>query len=94
MTWIKVYGDRAGGKFATYEHPFSGWQVHHCGHSTALWPYYLTQPGRPEIIVSHNRLGFQNVEAAKAAVIYILCGRATVTDGCVNLNAFGEEIKN
>lgn len=92
MTWIKIAG-RPGDKYAVYEHPYSGWRVCHCGHATALWPYYLTDPAEPtRFIVSHNNRGFQNLEAAKAAVIYILCGRAVITDGCVNLNALGEEV--
>lgn len=93
MTWIKIAGDRRT-KHAVYEHIYSGWKICHCGHATALWPFYLVDPAHPQIfIVSHNNRGFHNLAAAKAAVIYILCGRATVTDGCVNINALGEPIR-
>lgn len=30
---------------AHWRHTASGWEVFHCGHPTANWPYYATQHG-------------------------------------------------
>jgi hypothetical protein len=38
--WIRF----RGGVFGIWQHT-SGWQVHHCGHPTANWPYYGLPPG-------------------------------------------------
>lgn len=44
--WVKV------GRH-TWRHT-SGWEVRHCGHPTALWPYYGQHPdGRP-ILIYHG----------------------------------------
>jgi hypothetical protein len=45
-----------GGLFGCWRHS-SGWSVHHCGHPTALWPYYGLPPGvRPEGVASDRML--------------------------------------
>lgn len=91
MTWRKLQGDSKT-KGAVYEHPYSGWQIHHCGHPTALWPYYLTEPGRPGIVVSHNGRGFRDLDAAKTAVVYLICNMAHVdARNCVIVTAPAKE---
>lgn len=82
--WRKIAGDPLGGKFVTYQHPASNWRIQHCGHPTALWPYYLISPDGLHPIVSHNGRGFRNLAASKAAVESILCGVCRVSaDGLV-----------
>lgn len=53
--WQRTEG-RPGKKGGSWAHP-SGWTVHHCGHPTALWPYYLRDPDGT-MVVSHNGHGF------------------------------------
>jgi hypothetical protein len=75
MTWRKIAGgEKRYGKFATYEHPYSGWRIQHCGHATALTPFYLEEPGTGREIVSRSRTGFRNLAAAQSAVAFILAG--------------------
>lgn len=84
MTWIKIKSDPHGGKFLIFEHPYSGWQIEHCGHPTANWPYTLTSPDGWHLIVGPNGRGFPNLAAAKAGVAEILAGISRVTkDGRV-----------
>lgn len=57
----------------------SGWQAVHCGHQTAIWPFYLVAPGGSPPIVSWNGLGFQRLEYAQRAVELIVAGLARWT---------------
>lgn len=98
MIWSKhTFGPDS--KFATHAHA-SGWQIHHCGHPTANWPYYLTAPGGSEMIMSHNGRGFCTVAICKAVVAHLLIGTfTTTTENCEpgiatvrNVTAFGEQL--
>lgn len=51
---------------AVYKH-VSGWQVLHCGHMTALWPFYLAAPDGRSLVAPHGR-GFQKLIEAQVAV--------------------------
>lgn len=64
---------------ARWEHP-SGMELRHCGHPTALHPYYATDPARPEIdlIVNKNGKGFDNLEHAFEALEGLIRGRFTL----------------
>lgn len=76
--WTK---DRPGhaGKGADWRHVPSGWVTRHCGHPTALWPYYVEHPGQPgSIVVSFNGLGWKTAAAARAAIGVLAAGRATL----------------
>lgn len=53
----------------------SGWEARHCGHRTAIHPYYLVDPATPEdTIVSHNGYGFGSIYVARRAVELIVEG--------------------
>ena len=60
----------------------SGWAVFHCGHPTANWPYYATEPNNPgAMVVTHNGLGFRTLEDAFSDIEAVLTDRAEVRDG-------------
>ena len=47
----------------------SGWELEHCGHPTAHWPWRARNPDRPEdLIVSRSGFAFPNLGAAANAV--------------------------
>lgn len=55
--WIRLSapGDKCG---AHWLHTSSDWQIRHCGHPTANWPYYAIDPDHPtRATVTHNGLG-------------------------------------
>jgi hypothetical protein len=39
--WTRLRGGCAG----CWRHDESGWLIFHCGHPTAIWPYYGVPPG-------------------------------------------------
>jgi hypothetical protein len=45
----------------------AGYRVRHCGHPTALWPYYGQTP-RTDLLTAPNGRGFQTLNQAQAAV--------------------------
>lgn len=45
--WTKTREPRSG-VAGEWRHNASGWLVKHCGHPTALWPYYGLRPGADE----------------------------------------------
>jgi hypothetical protein len=51
---------------AIWQH-VSGWQVHHCGHPTALWPYYGVPPGGGPMLLAPSGRGFSKLAHAQAA---------------------------
>jgi hypothetical protein len=53
----------------------SGWVVRHCGHPTALWPYYGVPPGGGEMLLAPSGHGFQTLALAQAAVEARTTGR-------------------
>lgn len=61
MKWER-YGVRPG---VRYELTGTGWWVIHCGHPTALWPYYVESPAG-EMILAPSGRGFQFLKDAKA----------------------------
>ena len=44
-------------------HHSSGWIVRHCGHPTALWPYYCVSPTGLQLL-AENGHGFRTLELA------------------------------
>lgn len=70
---------------AEWLHEASGWRVRHCGHPTALWPYYLIPPDGMLSVMSHNGRGFTSGAIGRAAVESILSGAlAVLTADCVD----------
>jgi hypothetical protein len=70
--WTKTKAGTHGKCGAEWRHS-SGWTVAHCGHPTALWPFYLIPPGHDDggpapIVVAPNGRGFQHLAAAMRAV--------------------------
>jgi len=68
-----------------WRHDASGWEVQHCGHPTALYPYYAVDPAHPETAtVTHNGRGFRTLEVVFDAIEGVLAGRVLATDhNCV-----------
>ena len=65
--WVRYAGSL--GKLNTvHSHVPSGWQVHHCGHPTANFPYYILKPDGETVLNPDNGRGFQRLELAKSYV--------------------------
>lgn len=65
---------------AHWEHE-SGWQVRHCGHMTAIWPYFAVDPAHPDRVTSdQSGRGFQTLQRAFAAIDAVLSGQLAVFD--------------
>jgi hypothetical protein len=45
----------------------NGCAVLHCGHPTAIWPYYIVRPGSTKILVAPNGHGFRTLKLAMDA---------------------------
>ena len=61
--WQRVPG--LLGKLDTVHiHTPSGWEIHHCGHPTANFPYVIYKPNGERILAPNGR-GFQRLELAK-----------------------------
>jgi hypothetical protein len=71
--WVKIRKTWPG----IWEHE-SGWRIYHCGHPTALWPYYAMPPGVPATGAYRNEMllsggmglgkGFSELKDCQAAV--------------------------
>jgi hypothetical protein len=61
--WERIRGGCAG----IWRHS-SGWIVRHCGHPTAVWPYYGVSPAGEMLINERNGRAFQRLVEAQAAV--------------------------
>jgi hypothetical protein len=70
--WTKVDG-------CIWQH-VSGWQVHHCGHPTANWPYYGVRPDGT-VIVMPNNTGFRHLVEAQEAVEHDVAGASSPAGG-------------
>jgi len=86
--------------WAHWVHEASTWQVRHCGHPTANWPYYLIDPGSLCTVVSFNGLGFKTVAVSMDVVERVLAGQLQLTnENCVEnimrvmVTSFGKEVK-
>lgn len=73
---LSAPGDKCG---ATWEHE-SGWRIMHCGHPTAIWPYFALEPAtvaRGEFlpaVVSDDGRGFIDLEHAMTIIELHLWG--------------------
>jgi hypothetical protein len=67
LEWRRIPGFNGGKCFARWVHR-SGWEVHHCGHPTALFPYYVEAPDGRSFIAANGR-GFMHLAAANAAIL-------------------------
>ena len=66
--WIRL----AGGSFGVWRHRATGWTVRHCGHPTALYPYYGEPPPRDpfplNMLIAPNGHAFPRLCECQAAV--------------------------
>lgn len=62
-TWERIDGGHSK-LTATYRHNPNGWTVHHCGHPTANFPYYLLTPSGSRLLAPNGR-GFQTLALAQ-----------------------------
>lgn len=71
-----------GNKCAAHWRHESGWEVRHCGHPTANYPYSATDPNDPEarVCVTHNGRGFKTLAVAFDAIEGVLAGRLIATN--------------
>lgn len=78
-TRMSAPGNKCG---ARWRHDTSGWLVRHCGHPTANWPYYATDPDDPEerVVVTHNGKGWRRLAEAMETVEGVLSGRLVATN--------------
>ena len=60
--WMRLRGGCGG----VWKHE-SGWLVLHCGHPTALWPYYGVSPSG-ETLLAPNGYAFRLLVLAQEAV--------------------------
>ena len=66
---------------ARWRHESSGWEVKHCGHPTANWPYHAADPEHPgRVVVTHNGKGFRKLVEAMQAVEGVLTGALVATN--------------
>ncbi len=82
--WTPLHPRGASKTCTSYRHDASGWTVSHCGHMTANWPYYATDPSRPNLcITTHNGRGWMTLALAMEAIERVLVGEAiATTDRC------------
>ena len=78
-------GDKCG---AHWRHDQSGYEVKHCGHPTALYPYTIHDPAFPlDIVMSHNGMGWAALEVALTVAEKLSWGRLLhTTDGVTGTN--------
>lgn len=72
---------------ARWRHDASGWQLRHCGHQTAIWPYFAEDPNRvhpDDHVVTPSGRGFATLKAGMSAIEDLVAGRAELSDeNCV-----------
>lgn len=73
MTWTS-HGKGKIGRFD--RHDATGWEIHHCGHPTANWPWYAIAPGDAETgyVADHGR-GWRTLDQAHEHVEDLIDGK-------------------
>jgi len=82
-TFLGAEGGSKHSKSDSWHHA-GGWFVHHCGHPSAHWPWYLVEIAAPDTsVMSWNGRGFHSVYVARFAVEGILSGELVASsDRC------------
>ena len=77
--------ERSRGRCGALWMHISGWHIQHCGHPTALYPYYLHHRALPaQIVMSHNGMGFTQLRETQQIVEEIAAGALAITrSNCV-----------
>jgi len=60
----------AGDKCGSHWRHTSGWEIRHCGHPTALWPYMLTDPAGVGHLAPNGRC-WPSLNTAKEAAAFL-----------------------
>lgn len=72
---------RPGKLDAVYRHTETGWEIRHCGHPTAIRPYYAVHPDHPDIlVVAFNCIAFTRLSVALDYVEAAIDGDLVVSD--------------
>ena len=66
--WTRAGGVGHGSCGCEWLHNASGWLVKHCGHPTALHPYYGVPPAGGEILLAPTGYAFNDLIDAQIAV--------------------------
>jgi len=53
--WRHVDPTRVGDKCSTHLVHKDGWELHHCGHPTAIYGYYLVDPSGRQVLAANGR---------------------------------------
>ncbi len=65
---------------ASWVHLTSGWRIVHCGHPTALWPYFAEHADYDRcVVVTHNGKGWRHISAARDIIDEVIAGTSRVT---------------
>lgn len=73
--WTRLSDPRASKCSQHWRHE-SGYEVRHCGHPTALWPWYVIAPAHPELcLVAEHGRAFRLLSEAWDAVEGLVAGR-------------------
>lgn len=57
-----------------------GWSVRHCGHPTAIWPYFADHPEIDGLVVEQDGRGFRTLEKAFTAIEAALFGDRVIAE--------------
>ena len=79
--WTRLSDPKRDSKASHWRHDPSGWALRHCGHATAIWPFYAVDPAHPSAsTMTHNGLGFRTLEDGMQAIEDVLAGVLVATD--------------
>ena len=67
-SWKRIPGAAGGTCGAQWHHP-SGWYVQHCGHPTALRPYYCVNPDGRSVLDPATGRAFRHLGDAQAHIL-------------------------
>lgn len=66
------------GKVGRFDEHVSGWRVLHCGHPTALWPWYAESPDG-KMVVSESGYAWRKLETAREHIEQALAGARAIS---------------
>jgi hypothetical protein len=75
MTWTS-HGKGKIGRFD--RHDATGWEVHHCGHPTANWPWYAISP-EGESVASDGGYAWRKLDVARTHIEELVAGERVIS---------------
>lgn len=79
--WTRLTDPKRGTVAQAHIHEATGWKLVHCGHPTALYPWYLVDPEHPTVpTVSETGRAFRTMVAAFRAHHLAVHAGATVEE--------------